>query len=789
MFKNHLKIAFRQLAKNKIFASLNILGLALGMTLAILIATFISDEFNHDRWMEDSAETYRVYRIGKRGETAWTPTLLARKLVTDYPEVVNAAAWSPLGEYLVTYDDKDWYIDETAIVDSTFFKVVKMDFLQGDAENALVQPNSIVLTDKLAQQIFGSDNPIGETVRLGGTYDYAVSGVLDTEGKKSHIISDFFIRYGGYGSGWAGNNRSTYVQLKPNADPTRLAQKVETDVNELIKQEYIADGLTPNENDFYRWALQPFNQVYLHSEGWTALGESGSIRNLYIFGCIALLVIIVGIINYVNLTTARASQRSKEVGVKKVTGATTRSLATQFLTESVLQAFVAGTIAILLAEICLPYFNGIMNRELLVLRGAPSSIVIDTLILAFLIGIIAGGYPAFVMSRFSPSVALKSNFQKTGDKGLFRKVLVTSQFAVSITLLIVMSFIYRQVNFMLEKDLGFKPDQVVTIPINQNGTHRRIDQLKARFKQIPGVQEITSASSFPGDFFTDWKLVIEGQENNQGPYVLYADPDLGKVLDLDMEMAAGRFFDTNISGDTINNYVVNEALVKKYGLKDPVGQRVRFSWDEEYGQIVGVLKDFHFHDVTREIEPLIMSAGHWRNQVGIKLSANNLPQTIEAIKEVWSEIEPTFPMRYSFLDEDFEGQYANQQRFGKSILYATFLTLFIALLGLFGLTAFTVERRTKEIGVRKVLGASVSNIIGLLTKDFAKLMGFASLIAIPLGYVMANRWLADFAHRTNLAWWIFIGAGMTILIVGLLTVGVQSMRAALVNPVEAIKSE
>ena len=789
MLKNHIKIALRQLKKHKVFATLNILGLSLGMALAILIATFINNEYQHDRWMQDSDETYRVYRIGKRGETAWTPTLLARKLEADYPEVIGAAAWRPLNEMLLNYGDKDWYIEEPAVVDSNFFKVVKMGFLHGNAATALAGPTDIVLSAKLANQIFGDENPMGETITLSGAAEFSVTGVLDNKNRKSHIESDFFVRYGGYGTGWGGNNRATYVQLKPNTNPAQLAAKIQNDVNELIRQEYIADGLTPTESDFYKWALQPLNNVYLQSEGWTALGKSGSIRNVYIFAFVALLVIFVAIINYVNLTTARASQRGREVGVKKVMGAERSLLTTQFLTESVLQALIAGALAVLLAEICLPFFNGMMDRELQVLKGAPSSIIAATMLLALLIGGVAGSYPAFIMSGFQPVTALKSSFLKTGEKGLFRKVLVTSQFAASITLLIVMVFIYRQVNFMLEKDLGFKPDQVVTIPINQNGTARRVDQLKARFKQIPGVQEVTSASSFPGDFFTDWKLVIEGQETSRAPYVLYAGTDFGKVLDLDMEMAQGRFFDTNISGDTINNYIVNEALVKKYGIKDPIGQRVRFSWDEEFGQIVGVIKDFHFHDVTREIEPLIMSAGSWRNHVGIKLSTNNLPNTIEAIKTVWADIEPTFPMRYSFLDEEFEGQYAEQQRFGKSILYTTLLTLFIALLGLFGLTAFTVERRTREIGIRKVLGASVNSIIGLLAKDFMILLGFACIIALPLGYYLSSSWLADFAHQTELVWWVFAGSGLIILLVGFLTVAMQSVKAALANPVKAIKTE
>ncbi|MEM6316191.1 MAG: ABC transporter permease [Bacteroidota bacterium] len=789
MLKNHLKIAFRQMKRQKGFTILNIVGLALGIALVILITTFIWHEQQHDKWMTNSDQTYRVYRIGKRGETAWTPTLLARKLMADYPEVKNAAAWRPIGEYLVTYEGKDLYVENTAVVDSNFFNVLQMDFLQGDAATALTQPNSIVLTNKLAKRIFGDKNPVGESVTLLGQYDFMVTAILNTQKRKSHIPSDFFVRYNGYGNHWGGNNRATYVQLYPNSSTVELSQKIEKDVNELIRQEYISNGVTPKESDFYQWALQPLNDVFLHSEGWTALGESGSIRNVYIFAFIALLVMLVAIINYVNLTTARASQRGKEVGIKKVVGAERGLLTTQFLVESILQAAIAGLLAIFLAEMALPYFNNMMDRQLTVLRSAPFLVVGGTLLLSCFIGLLAGSYPAFILSSFQPSVAIKSNFLKTGEKGLFRKVLVTSQFTASITLVIVMAFIYRQVHFMMEKDLGFQPDQVLTIPMNDGDTYRKVTQLKSRFQQIAGVQAITTASHFPSHEFYDWKLVIEGKEENFSPYVLYGDEDFGEVLNLDMDMVAGRFFNPAIGQDSVNNYVVNESFVKNYGIENPIGQRVRFARDEAFGQIIGVIKDFHYHDVTRKIDPLIMSAGDWRNYTGVKLSTKNLSQTIEKIRQIWSTIEPTFPMRYSFLDEDFNEQYADQERFGQSILYATFLTLFIALLGLLGLTAFTVERRTKEIGIRKVLGASVSGIIGLLAKDFMKLLGIAAIIAIPLSYYLTNQWLADFAHRTSLAWWVFAAAGLGILLIAFLTVSAQSIKAARANPIEAIQTD
>ncbi len=790
MFKNHLKIAFRQLSKNKVFSGINILGLSLGMMLAILIAVFIKEELSYDTWMGDSENTYRVYRT-KGNNTAWTPSPLAQKLMTDYPEVASATGFATSENSLLTYNGKNIYVEKTASVDSTFFKVIGMELLHGDKTTAFEQLNAMVITDKLAKRIFDKENPVGKVVTYLGQYEYIITGVLDTENKRSHMQSDIFTRFTWYSTNWSGNNRLTYVRLKDKANPQALAEKIDKDATANIRQEMLTRNYTANKNDFYSWHLQPFNEVYLHSQGWTAQGELvGSIRNVYIFGFIALLVLLVAIINYVNLTTARASQRSKEVGVRKVTGAGRGLLTTQFIIESIMQAAVAGIFALLLAELCLPLFNKITNRELAVLASKPGWIIIaGTFLLSAITGLLAGFYPAFIMSAFKPVTALKSSFLKTGNKGLFRKVLVTGQFAVSITLLIVMAFIYRQVNFMMNKDLGFKPDQVVTIPMNNDNSFRRVTQLKSRFKQIPGVKEVSTASSFPGNFLPDWPMMIEGRTERVVPFIIQGDADYAKILNL--EMVKGRFFDVNISADSINNFVVNETFVKQFNIENPIGQRVRWDWEsgDSFGQIIGVMKDFHTQGVASSIEPIVMSGRNWRSHVGIKLSTTDLPTTIASLEKLWAEIEPTHPMRYSFLDTSFMAQYDEQQRFGQTILYATLLTLFIALLGLFGLTAFTVERRTKEIGIRKVLGASVNGIISLLAKDFMKLLGFAFLIAVPIGYVISNRWLADFAHRTNLVWWVFIGAGLVIMTIGFLTVCLQSVKAALANPVKAIKTE
>ncbi len=789
MLKNHLKIAYRQLFRNKVFSGINILGLSLGMALAILIAVFIKSEFSYDKWMPDSEYTYRVYRNwGGDGGTIFTPPPLANKLSIDYPEIAGAAGFAPWGESLIEYAGKAFYIEESARVDSTFFEVLSMPFLHGDYKTALDQPNNLVITDKLANKLFANQNPLGEQLKVNGTETFIITGVLDTKDKKTHIISDVYTRFRETGNYWTGNDRFAYVRLKPNTNLTALEDKITADISELMRQEYLAENYTPTAEDIPKWKMQPLSELYLSSDDFFSMGvQEGSMQNIYFLSVIGLLVLLVAIINYINLTTARSSQRSKEIGVKKVSGAGKGLLMSQFITESVLQAIVAAILAILIAELGLPFFNTMTDREVQLLAGDPTTVIIGLFGLALITGLLAGAYPAIVMAAYEPVTALKTNFLKTGEKGLFRKVLVTGQFAITITLLIVMAFIYRQVNFMMDKDLGFKPNQVLTIPMNEDLSHRKVENLKARFKNIPGVEEITTASHFPGRFLPDWGLQIEGQAEAENPFVIFADETFAKTLNI--EMAEGRFLDKNIAADSISNFIVNETLVKQYHLENPIGTRIKFQSMESYGQIVGVMKDFHTQGVQFDIRPLVLNARHWRNNVGIKLATSNISSTIKEVEQVWAEIEPNHPMRYTFLDEEFAKQYAEQKRFGKTILYTTLLTLFIALLGLFGLTTFTVERRTREIGIRKILGASVPGIVGLLAQDFMKLVLFASIIALPLGYFLSNTWLEDFAHRTELVWWVFIGAGLLILVVGFLTVALQSVKAALTNPVQSLRSE
>ena len=789
MLKNNLKIAFRQIARNKIFASINILGLSLGIAVVILISVFIQHEFSYDKWIEDSDRTYRVYRQWVTGnKTVWAPSLLAQKMKNDFPEVEASSGYSPNGEILLEYAGRKQYVEETASIDSTFFEVIKLPFVAGNPQTAMDVPNSVVISRKLANIVFGDKDPLGEAVKLYGGDDYVITGIINKGSNHSHIKADLFIRFQWYSEYWTGNNRATYVKLHPNASVPLLNEKLTTSISELVKQEFMAMNYEVKPDELALWKLQPFVDIHLNDQEFHFLGDSGgSMRSIYIYLLIGIIVLVVAIINYVNLATARASQRAKEVGVKKVAGAEKGQLTRQFVVEAILQSMIAAGFGMIIAEVLLPFFNTVVGRELSILAGQAIWIIPGVLILATFTGILAGVYPAFIMSSFRPALALKSSFLKAGDRGVFRKVLVTTQFTVTIVLLIVMAFIYRQVQFMMDHDLGFQPEQVMTIPLNTEETHRKIERLSTRFQEVPGVEEISTASRFPGGMVPDWGMTLEGNDEVVNPHIIFSDHNYAHTLDI--QIVEGRFMSPDIAGDSMNNFVVNEAFVRDFHIDEPIGKRLKFVSDSTYGQIVGVMKDFHYRGLETRIRPLVMNAYHDRWVLGVKVSTAELTKTIAKLEMLWQEIEPTHPMRYSFLDQDFASQYAEQQRFGQTMLYATLFTLLIALLGLFGLTAFNVERRTREIGIRKVLGASLGGIISLISKDFLRLAVMSIFIAIPLAYYLSGQWLQDFAYRTPLSWWIFALGGILTLIIGFLTVGLHSLKAGLANPVESLRNE
>ncbi len=788
MWLNYLKIAFRRLANNRIVSVLNSLALAVGLTVALLIGIFITHELQYDRWVPDHEQVFRVYRVwNQTSNVVWTPSPLAEKLRSDYPEVISASGLSPSGEKLVELADKQIFVEHTAAVDSTFFQVVSLPFAAGDPETALSDPKGMVISTKLAEIIFGEEDPLGQTIRLDGTDDYFITGIISLEGRNSHLAFDLYRRFEWYSPYWSGNNRATYVKVNQNSSVEGLEGKVTTDVNKLVQQELAGMNLNVNAEDQAEWRLQPFAKIHLHSSEYSWIqSKKGNIEHLYIFGLIAVLVLLVAIFNYVNLATAQATQRGREIGVRKVTGAMRSQLVSQFLTESILIALVAGVIAIVLTVLLLPVFNEVVDRTL-TLQEYGLLGVIGMVLLTIITGILAGTYPALVISGYRPVEVMQKKFFHAGDKGLFRKVLVTSQFAITITLLLFMAFIYKQIHFMNSQDLGFDPEQIITIPLNFSTTNYSIQNRKNDLLAIPGVEAVSVSSRLPGKLIPDWTIRIMGREEGYNPYVIFTDPDFAEVMDLNVK--EGRYLDEEIAADSVNNFVVNETLVREFQIDDPIGAEIKFTSDTVWGRIVGVVEDFNFHSLTRPIRPLVMGGGERKWFASVRLNTADLDQVLASIRTLWQEIEPTHPMRFEFLDEEFAALYEEQSRFGNTVLYSGLLTLLIALLGLFGLTMFSVQRRVKEIGIRKILGASVSSIVKLISLEFILLIIVAFLIAVPVSFYIVRKWLENFAYQTDVSWWLFPVIGLVIIIIAMITASVQSVRAANLRPATTLRSE
>ncbi len=789
MIRNYLKSALRNLLKSRMFTLINVGGLSLGISVAILILLYVQNELNYDKWIPESDRIYRVYRSWNNGgRTIWTPDPLAEALTSNLPEVEQSTGVSSFGETLLDYKKNKLYIEDVAAVDSTYFGVVELSFLYGNPREALNEPNSVVISKRISDAYFGNRNPVGEVIRFNGDRDYTIQGVLDELEGETHLNFEVFSRFTYQAPSWTGNNRSTYIKVVPGTKVADLEEKITELATSFITKEMVAAGRSLNPDYIPAWKLQPFGDVHLKSEGmyWFQT-VNGNIKYVYIFSLIAIIVLIIASINYINLSTAKAAQRAKEVGIRKVVGGQKRQLIAQFLTEASLQTLFAMVVAIGLAELFLPWFNQITDRELAFLAGNWTSLILPLIGLAAVVSLMAGCYPAFLLSSFQPMKVIKGTVAPGANKNAFRRTLVVFQFTASIILIIVMTFIYRQVNFMMEQDLGFNGDQVVAIPLSLRNSKERIQPLKDAFLAIPGVESISTASNLPGGPLPDWIMQIEGDPEERNPNVISTDFDFAKTLDL--EIVQGRFFSPDHPTDTIQTFVVNEAFARRYNIDNILEAKVKFTSDETYSQIIGVVKDFHYRDLEAEIRPVVMRMGgnHW--QTAVKVSSDNITSTIAEIRSLWPSIEPEHPMRYSFLDEDFAAQYGEHQRFGQTLLLGTILTIFIAILGLFGLAVYSAARRTKEIGIRKVLGASVQGLTFMLVKDFVRWIVLASVLAVPVGYLLTKRWLQDFAYATDISAGPFIMAIVFSVLIAILTVSFQAIRATTANPVDALKDE
>ncbi len=795
MFKNYVLTTVRRFWKQKNYTLLNVSGLALAMATAGLALLFVRHEYSYDRWVPNQENIYKVYRQwDSNGSNAFTPYRLAEALRNEFPEVTSATWAVESGRALIGVEDQEGiFADKVATVDSSFLRVLPFPLRYGNINNALERPRTAVLSHETAQTLFGNENPVGRTLRVNAETDYEITGVLATFAGSSHLAVDALIHdtTDVYIS-WTGNNPATYVTLASDTDVAALEQKITQAINPRIREEMERFGA--NVDEYPDWKLLSLRDVQLSgSQIGGPFSGQGEKRTVLVIMLVAIVILAIASINYMNLATAQAARRAREVGVRKVNGAQQSQLMVQFLTEATLQCLLALPMAVLLAELALPVFNGVVNRNLTLDLDTGTQLLPYLLLLIVGLILISGSYPAFVLSGYRPGEVLKGQWLRRDQGKVLRQGLVVAQFAGAIVATVVMLFIYQQIRFMQSQELGFRGEQVMVITVNAQETYEKVLSLKSQLLQSPRVTAIASANGLPGSNYSDYGFQLGGREQSINSNIFFVDADYPEVLDLKMQQ--GRFLSP--TDTSYLTFVVNEAFVKEHDIKDPVGHSLSFTGveDNASGQIIGVVRDFNFSSLERGIRPLVFSGsinalrGGWVDAVAVRLQTDNLRETMAEVEDFWQQIEPNHPIRYTFLDDDFAGLYAEQERLGQTLLYATFITLFIALLGLFGLASYVAEQRTKEVGVRKVLGASVQQIVVLLGMDFLKVVLVSGLVATPIAWWLTRRWLEDFAYRTEITAAPFLLAITLAVVVAVLTVSVRAVRAATVNPVEALRSE
>ncbi len=808
MFKNYLKITFRNLKRYKGHSLINIAGLATGIACCLLILLLVRDNLRFDRFHEHKNQIYRVI-VQQPGRFymgmdyfAVTPAPLASALKEDFPEVIAATRIYRSNDIIMSTEDKRFYEDGFLWADDHFFEIFSFPFLRGDPSKALSEPYSMIISERMAHKYFGDEDPIGKIMALSNRYDFTVTGIMKDVPQNSHLQFDFLaplttlnsIRgQEDYLERWGNYSYYTYILLPGGYSPKDLEIKFPGFV-----EKYMGDRLRQmRQQDPTRQAprffLQPLKRIHLYSHVNFEVSPNGDIKQIYLLSALALVILLIACINYMNLATAGSAIRAREVGMRKVIGAQRRQLIRQFIGESVFLSFIAVLLATILVELILPAFNSLLGKNIRLHLLHDWDFSLSLICVALFMGIISGSYPAFFLSSFQPSAVLKGSIKANIKGSTLRRILVIFQFSASIALVISTVIIYSQLEYIRNKKLGFNREQVVVLPVRDRELRENHEPFKYELLQNPAVLGCAASTWLPNNIRTNvGDTVWEGMEEGADLQVYLLEVDYDFIDLFEIELVEGRNFSREFSTDS-RAYIINEAARKIFGWEKALGKRFGFrggTEKEEIGQIIGVVKDFHSLSLHQEIQPLVIHlAENMAPYLSLKIRAENIPRTIGFLKEKWKKFSPNYPFEFFFLDDDFEKMYRAETRLGKICVSFTVLAVFIACLGLFGLASFTSEQRTKEIGVRKVLGASVSQIAILLSKEFAKWVLIASLIAWPVAYYAVSQWLQSFAYRVSIGIWIFFLATGLALFVAMMTVSFKAAKAALTNPVDALRYE
>lgn len=792
MLWNYLKVTWRNIRRYKGYSFINIVGLAVGLASCILILLWVQDELSYDRFHTNGNDLYRVvaeWRKTKPASHYWPVCApLAPALKEEYPEIIKAARFTRLRRgQLVKFGSKNFNESQICLTDPDFFEMFTFPFVQGDARTALSNPESIVLTEEMAAKYFGTEDPIGKTLNINNEYDFIVTGVIKNIPHNSHLQFDFlasFVRIEDFEKAWEVldnwtlNGFATYIELEERASAAVLTDKIAN---------YRQKKVPESKDVLY---LQPLKDIHLYSSHILfGIEGQGDIRYVYIFSIVAFFVLFIASINFMNLSTARSSNRAKEVGLRKVVGAKRAQLIRQFFCESIVMAFCSLILAVVLAELFLPVFTNLSGKQLSLDLSSHINILFTIVLLTLITGFLSGSYPAFFLSSLRPVKILKGISKTEGQGYLFRRILVVSQFSLSILLIICTVVVSHQVEFMRNKKLGFDKDQVAYFPIRDELVPR-YDSFKSELLKNTGIKNVAVSSNLPtsGVILTTDKVTWEGKNPEEVVVLEVTSAGYDFIETFNMEIVKGRSFSKEFSSDEEEAIVINETAEKVIGIEDPVGKQLVFG--ESAVTIIGVVKDYHFKSLHSEIEPLVLAiVPDLFRYVFVKLDTADIQNTLIDIESTWKSFFPDTPFEFHFLDEAYDKLYRSEQRMGSLFNTFTILAIVISCLGLFGLASFMAEKRTKEIGIRKVLGASIAGIIILLNKQFTRWVLIANVVAWPIAYYVMSKWLQGFAYRINLEIWIFALAALAALVIAVFTVSYQSVRAALANPVDSLRYE
>ena len=798
MFKNYFKIALVHFKKHRAYSFINIFGLSIGIACCILILSYILFELSYDKFHDKADRIYRLQVDLKIADDHLnipkSSPPMAGYLVQNYPEVLNAVRIQGFNRIPVSYGDRMFYEDRIYYVDNSIFDVFTFPMVLGDADSALIAADSVVITEGMAKKYFENEDPLGRILKFNNELELRVSGVVEDVPQNSHFSFDMLCSFEMYAQNnrramqnWLSINNYTYILLQEGYDYRLLEQQFPTIIDKQVGSmlKYVKGEMNVS--------LQPLTRIHLFSNLKQEISGNSRIVYIYIFVAITILILAIACFNFMNLSTARSANRAKEVGMRKVLGGKRRQLIAQFLFESVVYSLCALILALVIVEFSLPLFHSISGIELSINYTKNPWLFPGLLGLAVLVGLMAGSYPAFFLSSFSPLRIVQGGSKYGRGQSRFRSVLVIFQFSISVGLIFGTMIVFEQLEYMKNRKLGFFKEQLIIVPISDNSTIQSLQSLKEELKNHSGILSVAASSHMPGQTTYVNPFIPEGYTMEQMQYMgeLYVDFDF--IPTMGIELAQGRNFSEDFQTDLSSSVVINEAAAKAFGWDQPLGKTIAeittsariVKWT-----VVGVVKDFHFESLHKQISPLfIRLTTHNLNSLAVRIRPDNVPETLGFLENKMNEVFPYRPFEYAFLDESFDAQYRSEERLGDIFSYFSVLAIFIACLGLFGLASYAAEQRRHEIGIRKVLGASVSGILVLLSKEFTKWVLIANVFTWPVAYVALRLWLQGFAYRTHITPKTFVWSTLISLAIALLTVSLQAIRAALANPADALRYE